>query len=137
MSYPLQYWVVCKAVGGMAALSDMPPGRLWWATVRPLTPKCFTCKFAGICQSLIALAFIVVGATFGCYILVVIGQKTLRPTVAGMYNYIQPLVACVAVCFGMDNFNWVKGVAIVLIFCGVYLVTVGRSRAEMEKAGKI
>ena len=49
------------------------------------------------------LAFIVVGATFGCYVLVVVGQKALRPTVAGMYNYIQPVVACiVAICWGMD-----------------------------------
>ncbi|MDE6134497.1 MAG: DMT family transporter, partial [Muribaculaceae bacterium] len=42
-----------------------------------------------------ALALVVIGATFVCYILVVIGQRRLRPTVAGMYNYIQPLVACI------------------------------------------
>ena len=67
--------------------------------------------------------------------LVVVGQKRLRPTVAGMYNYIQPLVACiVAVCWGMDTFNLTKTVAVLLIFGGVYLVTSSRSRAEMEKA---
>ena len=50
------------------------------------------------------LAFIVLGATFVSYMLVIVGQKRLRPTVAGMYNYIQPLVACVvAVCWG-DGF---------------------------------
>ena len=43
-----------------------------------------------------ALSLVVVGATFVSYILVVIGQKRLRPTVAGMYNYIQPLVACIS-----------------------------------------
>lgn len=48
--------------------------------------------------------------------LIVVGQKLLRPTVAGMYNYVQPLVACiVAVLWGMDSFNWIKGVAVVLI----------------------
>ncbi len=79
------------------------------------------------------LAFIVIGATFFSYMLVVIGQKTLRPTVAGMYNYVQPIVACiVAVCWGMDSFNLVKGGAVVLIFGGVYLVTSSRSRKEME-----
>lgn len=79
------------------------------------------------------LAFIVIGATFGCYVLVVVGQKTLRPTVAGMYNYIQPLVACiVAVCWGMDSFNITKGLAVILIFGGVYLVTSSRSRKEVE-----
>ena len=81
------------------------------------------------------LGFIVVGATFVSYMLVVVGQKRLRPTVAGMYNYIQPLVACiVAVCWGMDTFNLTKTVAVLLIFGGVYLVTSSRSRAEMEKA---
>lgn len=79
------------------------------------------------------LAFIVVGATFVSYMLVVVGQKNLRPTVAGMYNYIQPIVACiVAVCWGMDSFNLTKGIAVVLIFGGVYLVTSSRSRQEME-----
>ena len=57
-----------------------------------------------------SLTFIVVGATFVSYMLIVVGQKNLRPTVAGMYNYIQPLVACiVAVCWGMDSFNHCRG----------------------------
>lgn len=81
-----------------------------------------------------ALSFIVVGCTFLSYILIVIGQKNLRPTVAGMYNYIQPLVASiVAVCWGMDSFNLTKIIAVILIFGGVYLVTVSRSKAELEK----
>ena len=79
------------------------------------------------------LSFIVVGATFISYMLIVVGQKNLRPTVAGMYNYIQPLVACiVAVCWGMDSFNFIKGIAVVFIFGGVYLVTSSRSRKELE-----
>lgn len=79
-----------------------------------------------------AICFIVVCGTFVSYMLIVVGQKRLRPTVAGMYNYIQPLVACiVSVYLGMDSFNFVKGIAIVLIFGGVYLVTVSKSRADM------
>lgn len=84
-----------------------------------------------------ALAFIVVGATFLSYILMVAGQKRLRPTVAGMYNYVQPIVACmVAVSIGLDTFNMTKLAAICLIFGGVYLVTASRGRADIEKAGK-
>lgn len=80
-----------------------------------------------------ALATVVVGATFISYILVVVGQRRLRPTVAGMYNYIQPLVACiVAILWGMDSFGISKAFAIVLIFTGVFLVTISRSRAEMN-----
>ena len=80
-----------------------------------------------------ALVFIVVGSTFISYVLIVIGQKNLRLTVAGMYNYVQPLVASiVAVCWGMDTFNFVKIISVALIFGGVYLVTNSRSKAEME-----
>ena len=80
-----------------------------------------------------ALVFIVVGSTFISYVLIVIGQKNLRPTVAGMYNYVQPLVASiVAVCWGMDTFNFVKIISVALIFGGVYMVTNSRSKAEME-----
>ena len=83
---------------------------------------------------IVGLLFIVAGATFVSYMLVVVGQKRLRPTVAGMYNYIQPLVACVvAVYLGLDSFNVTKIVAVIFIFGGVYLVTASRSRAEMEK----
>ena len=86
-----------------------------------------------------SILFVVVGATFLSYILIIVGQKNLRPTVAGMYNYVQPLVATiVAVCWGMDSFSVSKVFSVVLIFGGVYLVTSSRSRAEMEayKASK-
>lgn len=86
-----------------------------------------------------SILFVVVGATFLSYILIIVGQKNLRPTVAGMYNYIQPLVATiVAICWGMDSFNLTKVLSVVMIFGGVWLVTSSRSRAEMEayKAAK-
>lgn len=87
----------------------------------------------GVAECL-SLVFIVVGSTFLSYIFVIVGQKNLRPTVAGMYNYVQPIVACiVAVCWRMDSFNWIKGFSVVLIFGGVYLVTISRTRAEVEK----
>lgn len=80
-----------------------------------------------------AIGFIVVFATFINYMLIVVGQKNLRPTVAGMYNYIQPLVACVvSLSLGLDSFNMTKLFAIVMIFGGVYLVTISKSRVEMN-----
>lgn len=83
----------------------------------------------------VALLFIVIGATFFSYMFIVVGQKKLRPTVAGMYNYVQPVVACiVAVCWGMDSFNMAKVFAVILIFGGVYLVTISKSRKDLEKS---
>lgn len=82
---------------------------------------------------LTGLAFVVVCGTFFSYMLVVFGMKRLRPTVAGMYNYVQPIVACfIAIMWGMDTFTVTKLAAIVLVFSGVYLVTISRSRKDME-----
>lgn len=86
-------------------------------------------------DDVISIGFIVVFATFVSYMLIIVGQKNLRPTVAGMYNYVQPVVACiVTVCLGLDTFNLMKGMAVVLIFGGVFLVTTSKSRSDMAKA---
>lgn len=84
-------------------------------------------------EAIEAILFIVIVATFLSYMLIIVGQKNLRPTVAGMYNYVQPIVACiVTVCLGMDSFNVMKTIAVVMIFGGVYLVTISRSKKEVE-----
>ena len=75
------------------------------------------------------VAYVVVCATFFAYICIMIGQKRLRPTVVGMYNYVQPIVATiVGVVLGLDHFTLLKMLAIILIFSGVWLVTISPSR---------
>lgn len=85
------------------------------------------------------ILFVVLGATFLAYICMLTGQKTLRPTLVSMYNYVQPVVASfIAVSMGMDTFGWSKAAAIVLVFVGVYIVTQSKSRAQLQalKEGK-
>jgi hypothetical protein len=36
----------------------------------------------------------------------------------------------------MDTFGWNKGLAIVLVFTGVYVVTISKSKAQMEAEAK-
>lgn len=81
-----------------------------------------------------AVAFVVVGATYLSYLLVPVAQRNLRPTVVSMYCYVQPVVATcyVAVCWGMESFGILKGIAVAAIFSGVFLVTQSKSRAQME-----
>lgn len=68
--------------------------------------------------------------TYLAYICIMIGQKSLRPTVVGMYNYVQPIVATgIGIWLGLDEFTPAKGVAVLLIFTGVYLVTKSRAAA--------
>lgn len=79
----------------------------------------------------LGIAAVVVGATYLAYICIMIGQKNLRPTIVGMYNYIQPIIATIAgVWLGLDHFTVVKAIAVVFIFCGVWLVTTSRSLSD-------
>jgi drug/metabolite transporter (DMT)-like permease len=69
------------------------------------------------------IAFVVLGSTFFTYLMVPIGQKNLRPTVASMYNNVQPIVATIAASIiGVDAFGLLKGIAIALVFIGVFIV---------------
>lgn len=80
------------------------------------------------------MAYVIGFATFLAYILLPVGQKRLRPTVVSMYIYAQPVVATsVAVLIGQDRFGWEKGIAAVLVFLGVYLVTRSKSREQLLK----
>ena len=80
------------------------------------------------------IGFVVAMATFFTYMLIPIGQKTLRPTTISMYNYLQPIAASfLAVARGMDRFGWDKIVSTVLVFTGVYIVTQSKSRVQLYK----
>ena len=64
-------------------------------------------------------------------------QRLLRPTVVSMYNYMQPIVASIAaIIMGLGVFGWEKGIAVALVFLGVYIVTKSKSKADFEKEGK-
>lgn len=77
------------------------------------------------------LAFVLFCGTFLCYLLVPVGQKNLRPTLVAMYNYVQPIVAAVvAIIWGMDSFNVLKVVSVVMVFSGVMLVNRSKARTD-------
>lgn len=81
----------------------------------------------------LCLGYVVFMATGLSYLLIPMGQKALRPTVLSVYNYIQPITAtCVALILGQDTFGWVKALATLLVFAGVFLVTRSKSRAQLE-----
>lgn len=79
-------------------------------------------------------AYVVCCATFLGYILMMNGQKTLRPTVVSIYNYVQPVVSVtVSVLAGLAVFKGIQAVATLLIFAGVWLVVKSKSKKDMEK----
>ncbi|MBP1840370.1 DMT family transporter [Formosa algae] len=68
--------------------------------------------------------FVVVFATFGAYLLNILGLTQLKASTAGTFVYIQPVIAAIfALIIGSDTINIVKIITAILIFMGVYLVT--------------
>lgn len=78
--------------------------------------------------------FVVVFGTFLSYMLAVVGQRILRPTVVSVYNYVQPIVSvAVSVATGLGIFTVSHGIAIILVFTGVWMVIKSKSKRDMEK----
>ena len=78
--------------------------------------------------------YVVFFGTYVGYILTMIGQKTLRPTVVSVYNYVQPIVSViVSVLAGIGILKSSHALAVILVFSGVWLVTKSRSKADTLK----
>lgn len=77
--------------------------------------------------------YVVFFGTYVGYILTMIGQKSLRPTVVSVYNYVQPIVSVVvSVLAGIGILKPSHALAVILVFSGVWLVTKSRSKADAK-----
>ena len=78
------------------------------------------------------IAFILVFGTYCTFLMIPMALKRIRPTTVSMYNYVQPMVVAVAAAIsGTDHLTWKKGISVLLVFSGVYLVTISKSRAQV------
>lgn len=79
--------------------------------------------------------YVVFFGTYIGYILTMIGQRTLRPTVVSVYNYVQPIVSViVSVLTGIGVMKPSHALAVILVFSGVWLVTKSRSKRDGQLA---
>ena len=77
-----------------------------------------------------SVLFIVVGATFGTYLLNPMALNKLKASTVGVFIYLQPVIAGLfALIMGADHINFLKIVAMILIFSGVFLVTLKPKKA--------
>ena len=73
--------------------------------------------------------YVVFFGTYIAYICMMIGQKSLRPTVVSVYNYIQPIVAVtVSILTGLAILKPSQAFAALLVFSGVWLVVKSRAK---------
>ncbi len=71
------------------------------------------------------IGFVVVFSTFLTYLLNLVSMRELKPTIVAVFIYLQPLFATFfALALGKDQLTFVKIISAVLIFVGVYLVTI-------------
>ena len=84
------------------------------------------------------VGYVVVVGTFFGYILTMVGQRVLRPTVVSVYNYVQPIVSVAAsLLMGIGVLKPTHALAVALVFCGVWLVNKSKSRKDMEREKKV
>lgn len=77
------------------------------------------------------LAFVVVGTTVLTYLFNIYALKQLSPSVVGVFMYLQPLIATIyAILTGADTLTTIRVLAATLIFLGVYLTTLKKSKAQ-------
>lgn len=71
-----------------------------------------------------SLVFVIVGATFGTYLLNPLAISRLKASTVGIFIYLQPVIAGLfAVATGAGVIDFIKVIAISLIFLGVYFVS--------------
>jgi drug/metabolite transporter (DMT)-like permease len=70
------------------------------------------------------IGFVVVFSTFLTYLFNLLSMRELEPTTIAVFVYLQPVFATIfAISLGKDELTLVKIVSAILIFTGVYLVT--------------
>ncbi|AVR44656.1 EamA family transporter [Christiangramia fulva] len=75
------------------------------------------------------MGYVVVGTTFLTYLLNVYALKQLSPATISAFIYLQPLIAIsFAIAVGADELTAVKVLAAVLVFVGVYMVSMKKKK---------
>lgn len=80
------------------------------------------------------MAFVVVGTTFLTYLLNIYALKELSASTLGVFTYLQPVIAIAfAIISGADQLNFVKVIAGILVFLGVFIVSRNPSRKRAKE----
>ncbi len=76
------------------------------------------------------IGFVIVFTTFFTYLFNLLSIRELKPTTVAVFVYLQPLFATIyAMSLGKDELTLVKIISAVLIFAGVYLVTMKKKNS--------
>jgi drug/metabolite transporter (DMT)-like permease len=83
--------------------------------------------------SWLQIGFVIVGATYLGYLLIIFGLRRLSPTIVSTYTYTQPIIAAyLATLMGQDHIDVVMILSALLIFAGVFVVSFQRKEKKIE-----
>jgi len=78
---------------------------------------------------LFGVAYVIICVTFLVYFLNVYAMKSVSPAVVSAYIYLQPVLASsMSIFLGMEKLHWIKVLSAALIFSGVYVVSLRKSK---------
>ena len=99
-------------------LTNIPVGYHQWSTM----------DWSSIpVKAWLEIGFVIVFATYLGYLLITFGLRRLSPTIVSTYTYMQPIIAAyLATLMGQDHIDVVMIVATLLIFSGVFVVSIQR-----------
>lgn len=80
-----------------------------------------------------AVAYVILFTTIFAYFLNNYSLKNISPTMNSAYIYLQPFLATVmAISVGKDRLTWTEVIAAILIFAGVYFVSLNKTRKQLQ-----
>lgn len=138
MGAQMAYALYLSAFNGLVRKHNIITVNKWmftWSAVMILpfsTAHMMTLPWSEIAtKTWLEVGYVVFFGTFVSYMLSIAGQRVLRPTVVSVYNYVQPIVSVVVtVLMGLGVFTLSQGIAIILVFSGVWLVVKSKSRGD-------
>lgn len=82
----------------------------------------------------LSVAYVLLCVTFLAYLLNLFALARVNPSTVSIYIYLQPLIASfLSVFFGMESITFVKVLSAVLIFTGVFLVSVAPRQRDTQE----
>lgn len=79
------------------------------------------------------IGFVVLGTTFTTYLLNIYALKHLSASTIGVFTYLQPVIAIAfAIVSGADELNFLKVLASILVFLGVFMVSKNPARKRAK-----
>lgn len=117
---------VMKWVFLFGMVTNIPAGYRQWSTM----------DWSSITTTAwLEIGFVIFGATYLGYLLIVFGLRRLSPTVVSIYTYMQPMIAAyLATILGQDHIDLVMIISAMLIFAGVFVVSLQKKETKGLRA---